>query len=114
MMIEMIQMVMGATFIALGIRTLIAMDRILKRLHKNYPDQWAVLGKPGGFFWWPKECSLVQGCTSRNRIVRQTLSGSCKWAELDSDLSKLRSRARTTAWAAVAAWAVATVSLMAK
>ena len=53
--------------------------RILCFQYRNFRKEWERLGKPGGFFWYPKEASLLSGSLKRGSVFYSWIFRTEEW-----------------------------------
>lgn len=84
------------------------LDKVVRTLHNKSPDTWRSIGSPGGYFWWSKDCTFWQGCTSRNKLFVSLLLGKLPDTDHLLKTNRVQWCARIVAGIGLVAWLIIT------
>ena len=91
-----------AVVAAAGLRAMWLYDRFVRAEYAEHRTAWELDGRPGGFFWWPRECRLIRSGFARDSLYRSLLTSTPDWIAGSPQLRRCLWQLRLSIWVAAA------------
>ena len=92
------------------LRSQLLYDRLVRAEYAEHRAAWELDDRPGGFFWWPRECRLIRSGFARSSLSRSLLTSTPDWVAGSPHLRRCLWQLRLSMLVAVASMLVLAVA----